>query len=353
MNKISSDRKKLSIIIPIYNVEKYLSDCLDSIKKLDPTEFEVICVNDGSTDNSKEIAQRYVNENPELISLYTKANGGLSDARNYGLDQVTGEYVTFLDSDDWVNAPIYTSMLTTAYQKDADVVVCNYVEYTDGDEVLVSDNNIGDKIVYEAMVCNKIFKTCLFNDNAIRFPIGLHYEDNLTCYILLGYSNHIVKLDETLYYYRQMREGQITSQFNDKIYDINKIGEQLYEGFKPMPTYNDLASDLELLFIRNIMFRTLPKIVRLNRIHIFKSKKEIWKEYQFLESYFPDWYLNESLKKDDSGYFKGKLGKGHVKKIRALKYSLVLLVLFAMSGKLYSIRHKNPSIMMVKEESKS
>ena len=116
----------ISIIVPIYNVEQYLNECLDSfIPLLSLNNCEVICVDDGSTDNSKIIAERYVEEYPTLYKVFNKENGGLSSARNYGISKAENTFIGFVDADDWINPKALINMLNLANNNVYDVVVSN------------------------------------------------------------------------------------------------------------------------------------------------------------------------------------------------------------------------------------
>ncbi len=117
---------KVSVIVPVYNVEQYLEKCFDSLKNQTLKDLEVIIVNDGSTDSSQNIIDKYVKENTNFKS-YIKPNGGLSDARNYGLQYVTSPYVAFLDSDDYVETTIYEKMYEEAIKDNKDFVECDFI----------------------------------------------------------------------------------------------------------------------------------------------------------------------------------------------------------------------------------
>lgn len=329
---MNSESLILSIIIPIYNVEKYLEDCLASVETLPSDKCEVILVDDGSIDNSKMIAKQFVGKNPYLFKYFYKENGGLSSARNFGISKSSGEYITFIDSDDWVNSDLYLSIIDQTDNSIIDVFIADYVEVYKSGEKIVKDINIGNKIVYEAMVCNKIFRKALFVENNIEFPYGLHYEDNQTCYQLLALSNEIKKIDKVLYYYRQERDGQITSKMDRGIYDINIIADNLSIYFDGFSMINPkIKEDFELLYIRNIMFRTIPKIIRVEKPNYFKIKKKIRNQYLLLEKYFPKWYENSNLIEDKSSYFLKKIGKNHVKKLKCIKNSLLCLIVSVLT----------------------
>lgn len=220
----------LSIIIPIYNVEKYLTKCIESVINQTYKNLEIILVNDGSTDNSKDIINKY-SLIDSRIKIINKKNGGLSDARNVGIEIAKGDYIAFLDSDDWIELNMYEKLYSYIKQENADIVQCSYQEVYN-EEVnnqkikeeikLISGkdslyNLYGENHGKTVVVWNKIYKRELFND--IRFPKGKYHEDELTTYKLLYKANKIVDLNLPLVYYRQ-RDGSImNSKFNIKRLD--------------------------------------------------------------------------------------------------------------------------------------
>ena len=120
----------ISVIVPIYNVENYLRKCLDSILEQTFHNLEILLVNDGSTDGSGQICQEYV-EKDNRIRYFEKENGGLSDARNYGIEQAQGEYLTFVDSDDWVTETYIEELYSKLQYYNADISICNYFRFQD------------------------------------------------------------------------------------------------------------------------------------------------------------------------------------------------------------------------------
>ena len=117
--------KSLSVIVPVYRVEQYLAKCLDSILAQDVPDMEILVVDDGSPDDCYTIMQRYAQAYPEQVRIFQKPNGGLSDARNFGLSHAEGEYIAFVDSDDFLAEHMYATMLAKARQQDFDLVVCD------------------------------------------------------------------------------------------------------------------------------------------------------------------------------------------------------------------------------------
>lgn len=217
---------KVSVIVPVYNVEKYLDQCLDSLVRQTLQEIEIIVVNDGSPDNSQTIIDRYVEEYPEKVVGYIKENGGLGDARNFGIERAHGEYIGFVDSDDWVDVKMFQSMYEMAKKENDDVVICDTIEINDGwanghvsrgYQLDIGDYLI-DKYCYilnslsPATAWNKIYRRTLFHIK--KFP-SIWYEDMATTPILLSYANQIGYLPIAFYYYRQ-RDESITKAIGDR-----------------------------------------------------------------------------------------------------------------------------------------
>lgn len=218
----------VSIIVPVYNVEKYLVKCLDSICSQTLKDIEIICVNDGSTDGSLKILEEYQKKD-ERIRIITQSNQGLSAARNTGLEIATGKYIGFVDSDDFISLNMYEDLYNTIVKYDTDVVICNHFSMV--------NNSItgGSKHVYNQDGLLKTEKEYIYNllkDESIqnfvwsrlykmevldgvRFRVGRVFEDVYLSVDLLGRINSAYYLNEPLYCYR-IREGSITSSLDDK-----------------------------------------------------------------------------------------------------------------------------------------
>ena len=167
---------KISIIVPVYNVEKYIDKCLRSLTEQTLQDIEIIIVNDGTQDKSEDIIEKYVKDNPTKIKYYKKENGGLSSARNYGLKYVTGEYIAFLDSDDYVETNMYEEMYILAKKENAEMVECDFVwEWEYGKKILDKrrDYKTKEEIMKKPRVVawNKIYKREILNKYKIRFHI--------------------------------------------------------------------------------------------------------------------------------------------------------------------------------------
>ncbi len=218
---------KISIIVPVYNVEQFLRRCLDSILSQTFQDFEVVLVNDGSTDNSGQICREYARKDPRIVFI-EKENGGLSSARNTGLDAAKGEYVGFVDSDDYIAPDMYKFLYENLVKYGADISICSfYFVYEDGrichtkpGGVCRCMNNeeairtlLGRKH-FENYVCDKLYKKVLFD--RIRFPENELYEDIAVTYKLLDSSQTVIYKSEPKYYYVQRPGSIVNSGFSVK-----------------------------------------------------------------------------------------------------------------------------------------
>lgn len=215
---------KVSIIVPIYNVEKYIAKCLDSIVKQDMSDIEIIVVDDGSTDSSVEICEQYVSLD-NRIRLIHQENQGLSMARNNGIDIATGEYIGFIDSDDWIKPDMYSTLYNNAAEHDADISMVNFnYVMPSGEHIPFANENTGTKVfegIYKVahnvrttnnFAWNKLYRKSLFEN--IRFPKGKTFEDIFTMYRLIDVANKIVVSSESKYYYVRRDDSITLSSFN-------------------------------------------------------------------------------------------------------------------------------------------
>lgn len=315
---------KVSVIVPVYNVENYLIECLESLVSQTLQDIEIICVNDGSTDKSPLILENYKKNYPQ-IRVFTKQNGGLSDARNFGLKHATGEYVAFVDSDDYVDSNMFKIMYDTIVNKDADLCISQIKEVYQTEKKDLVDHNDIYPMLGHPTVWNKLYKHEWIKKFNIEFPVGLWYEDNVFTYKYLLNQPKITYVDNSLYYYRKERIGSImSSQQSPKIYDIYEVGRQLaaYEKTRLLTTFE--KQQFELYFIRGIFFRHLPKIIKLERKHPWLLYYRLRQHHEFLMSFYPNWINNPLLLEDKDGYFTHKLGRHFLYKIKILKKILTI-----------------------------
>jgi len=284
---------KVSIIVPVYNVEKYLEKCLDSIVNQTLKDIEIIVVNDGTKDNSQEIIDKYVKKYPKKVKGYIKENGGLSSARNYGLKYANGEYIAFVDSDDYVELDMFEKMYNKAINNNYDIVVCDTIEVDESNSNKVykksnlnySNNNIKNYIISPPMACTRLYKKNLFEK--LSFEEGIFYEDlNLTPSLALK-TEGIGFIEEGLYYYLQ-RSGSIMKQkqFNEKLLDIFSVLQKNYDILN-----NKYPKEVEYLYITHLLRTASMRF--LNYTDSNKYLEQIKKE---IKDKFPNWRKNKYYK---------------------------------------------------------
>ena len=218
----------LTVVIPVYNVEKYLNRCLKSILVQEWKNYDIILVDDGSTDRSPQICNDYVKAY-DFISVIHKENGGLSEARNTGLSQAKGEYVYFPDSDDWLEPDTFIALAEALESQKFDIISFNR-EFVKGEEdVIVSDSvetQVFDgkdafvqmlKHSYITGFANdKVYRKSLFTDHNIQFPIGKYYEDLGTNYKLFLSAKRVYATNQKYYHYLIDNPDSITQSWNEK-----------------------------------------------------------------------------------------------------------------------------------------
>lgn len=241
---------KISIIIPVYNAEKYLRECLDSIINQTLKDIEIICINDYSTDNSLQILQEYA-KNDNRIKILKGKKTGAGGARNVGLEIATGEYITFFDADDFLEKNSYEKIYNNAVTNNSDIVVFDYDKYISTtkqyykNEILYIPDNLSEKvfsidnypkIIFTNLsnrVCNKIFKTSMIKENNISFQEIIYANDVYFCRSALFIAKRISILKDILFHYRvgittnlQSNKNKYPIEFCKSLYKLKEFLEE-------------------------------------------------------------------------------------------------------------------------------
>lgn len=319
---------EISIIVPVYNVEKYLSKCIDSILNQTFNNFELILVDDGSTDKSYEICDYYKNIDRRVVVIH-KNNEGAAEARNYGIRLAKGDFIGFVDSDDYIEENMYETLYNIMIDFKSDIVVCNHMNFKDNfykrenkrimKKDIKSFNNIealenyllnyGDKNkVMKTIVWDKLYKKELFDN--ISFPKGKIAEDGYVIYKLLYYSNKITYVDEILYYYYQRNDSVSKTKFS----------------LKTLEVYDDWREIFLFLYSKNKKLSKKAAKYYIDK-HISTYKKLMNNEYK-LEVY----KKYKDLIRDD---FKNDFLK--FKNIKLSKLELMKVYLFTINYYLFEI----------------
>lgn len=282
----------ISVIVPVYNVEKYLNDCVNSLINQSFENYEILLIDDGSTDNSSKICKD-LSKNNSKVKYFSKKNGGLSDARNFGVGKSEGEYVTFVDSDDYVDYYFLEKLYNGVKDNKALISMCFYkkvpektllfersnfnkfeIKFVENDYLFNNLLTSNKSTPYETGTC-KLIKKELFND--LIFPVGILHEDTATTYKLFNKSKYVSIIDEELYFYRQ-REGSITHVFNLKRLSLINIllDRQLF--------FNNLSYNLS---IKHFIFM-FNRFVRLRY-----EAKDLKEAYIIIDNAIVDLLNNE------------------------------------------------------------
>lgn len=225
------EKDVVSVIVPIYNIEKYIDRCVESIVAQTYQNLEIILVDDGSTDNSGLICDEWEKKD-KRIEVIHKINGGLSDARNTGIEKSRGELVSFIDGDDEIDKEMYEKLVKVLYRNNADISMCRMKKIEPNREYPTREFlNDSDEIIFdgkEAMrfllldnidcsVCLKVYRRKLFNE--LRFPFGKTNEDFAVLYKLFYRSKRIVYIQDILYFYYYRKQSITSSSFSIKQFD--------------------------------------------------------------------------------------------------------------------------------------
>ena len=250
---------KLSVIVPVYKVEDYLSACVESLLNQSLKELEILLVDDGSPDGSGKIADDYAARYPDKIHVLHTDNGGQGRARNLALPLARGEYVGFVDSDDWVEPTMYEKLCSRADETGADIVVCDFLEhFADGRETILPAALQDHPLSAAGSSCNKIFRKSAVGD--LRFPEGLWYEDFFFSAVMLARSGRTEFVHEPLYIYRRGQESTMHNNNAAKNLDILRIMDLLEAELRALGKEDDFA----FFLMNHVVLDTISRIAQQN-----------------------------------------------------------------------------------------
>ncbi len=284
--------RTVSVIVPIYNTEKYLAGCIESIQSQDYSELEIILVDDGSPDKCGAICDEYAERDPRIRVIH-KTNGGASDARNVGIDASTGAYITCVDSDDLIDHR-YVSRMMELMTEEIDMVVCAQFLFFDEAELKnVNSSCAGTPDIFEPVdalrellgqhgydfepsPCDKLYRRSLFGCD-LRFPVGKYCEDLALTYRLVDRSRKTVRTREKLYFYRQRPASRSHQQLNEEMLSILEVADEMREYI--LRTHPELRKNVDSRVISaycHLLIR-LPDDPKWNalRHRIYQKVKEL------------------------------------------------------------------------------
>ncbi len=279
---------KVSVIVPVYNVENYFRKCLDSLVNQTLKGYEVILVNDGSTDSSQSIIDEY-KEKYSCIKAFIKENGGMSSARNMGLDHAKGEYIAFVDSDDFVEPDFLLKMYEKAKENDSDVVICDYFALNEEEKRYIkchmnySNNQMSEYLLSPPMVWSKLIKKEIMDQ--VRFTEGIFYEDLDICIRLHSYIKKISFVDEPLYNYYLQHSGSVMTQ--------KKFNVHLLDIFTVLEDSKKLLEKKHFKEIEYIYITHLLRTATLRFLDYPNMDEHLLRINNIMKEEFPNWKENE------------------------------------------------------------
>lgn len=288
---------KVSVIVPVYNVEKYLEKCLESVVNQTLRDIEIICINDGATDSSGGILEKFALKDKRII-VVNKENGGLANARNTGLEVAKGDFIGFVDSDDWIDLDFYEKLYNAALETDADVAVAGIVRKNDKKHKIrlnfqkqCAYTTFEDKVncidaINSPSVWNKIYRRTFLEKIGLRFQNVRYYEDGYYTINALYYGNKLVTVPDTNYYYfinpsSIVKSGKTEKKVFDKltarVYCVNFVREK---GAK----------------LKDWSFSAETFRVKLFGLTLFSIKESFYSKKVFLFALLPVWKIKRIRK---------------------------------------------------------
>ena len=237
---MSKRQELIIVVVPVYNVERYVSKCIDSIIKQTYSNFELILIDDGSPDNSGKICDEYAKIDNRIRVIHQE-NKGLAEVRNVGIKESKGDFLQFVDSDDWIEPDTLEICINIADKYDADIVCFRAIKaYLDGREVHTSGKKYGIRIMdmpealsnvffskfVDVISWNKLIRTSLLHE--ITYPRGILYEDMFTTYKIIAKASKVACTDKELYHYLQNPQSIGHYEFSEKTYDLGRAAEECY-----------------------------------------------------------------------------------------------------------------------------
>lgn len=290
---------KVSVIVPVYNVEDYLAECLDSIINQTFDDIEIICVNDGSTDNSLKILERYQCLDSR-IKIISKENGGLSSARNIGIDNASGKYIYFIDSDDYCSSVTIAECYDNAERNMSDIVIFDSIwknaidgrfiifgipRFADNFENRIFNIDIAEPIIYKEVpvsVWNKFYNLRFLRENNIRFYEDMIYEDVPFWAAVYTKAQRITYIPKSFYFYRRDRIGALTTLKGRESFDVIKAYSRVKYELQNSGYWDKCADVVNLLMIMDFIkkYFSIKSEFReefFNKIKLFTASVDVKK----------------------------------------------------------------------------
>ena len=323
---------RFSVVIPVYNVKEYLEKCVDSVLAQDTADYEMILVDDGSTDGSGALCDTIAARRPECIRVIHKPNGGLGDARNVGLAHAQGDYLVFLDSDDYIASTMLSELseqidrfqpeiITFGFRYDENGTISEPVLEDLPSERVFSAKELPRCLIGTPSACLRIYARKLFLDTGVRYPSRVWYEDLRTTWKLYVQAERILCVPKAYYYYVQ-RDNSIMHHPNlERNREIIDAMEDLLQYFKKNEMYETYRDELCWLTISNVFWYAAVRVLKVD------SKHPLLREFRsYIDQKFPDFRNNPYL--------------ADMPKERKLTYQLLLHRQYGLLAKLFRMKSR-------------
>lgn len=288
---------KISVVVPVYNAERYLIKCVNSIMNQSFKEkYELILVNDGSEDHSEDIINKKIDEfGSDRIVKVNQKNGGQGKARNAGVRVARGEYIIFVDSDDYIDKEMLKDLYERAIQEKSDLVICDYIEE-------IEENKIYKKSLYKELEdinkeyiltvagpCSKLIKRSLIEENDLYFPENMIYEDLAIMPTLGAFASKITYIKKPYYYYYIRNNSSMRQiEYNSKLKDIFKAMELLEKKLIDTDLKEKYLEELEFLYIQHLLYAGTGRFINFK-----EGSDDIKRIHDIMIEKFPNWKKNK------------------------------------------------------------
>lgn len=314
---------KVSIVVPVYNMQAYLEACLDSLVHQTLKDIEIIIVNDGSTDGSIQIINDFKKQYPTLIRVFEKENGGQATARNLGIRMSQGQYVGFVDADDVVDHRMYEMLYQRAIKEDCDLVECNYrflmVAGNEERELRpyghVRQYKSNKDMFLNPLVSpwNKLYRGSILRDNELDFPEGYIYEDTSFFIKVIPYLHKWSYVDEKFVSHYLRPNSTMTAKKSRRVGNIFPVLEDMLLFYEQKGFKKQYETELEYFTAKILLCSSMERIADITQKDIRKEMQE--KTLTFLNEHFPNYKRNEHLQGKKVGIYMKAVNKVTIRPI--------------------------------------
>lgn len=289
---------KVSIIVPVYNAEKYLHKCLDSLVNQSLREIEILAVDDGSTDRSPAILEEYERNYPGKVRVFHKENGGQATARNLAIRNASGEYVGFVDADDYADVQMFEQLYNQAVRSGADLTVCDHYKIEDGkaEHIRFPEYAKPGDMLKGVLVSpwNKLLKRVVLQDSGVIFPEGYIYEDTAWFAELIPFIQSMAYVHKPLLYHIVQENSTMTAAQGKRTAQIFPVMNGVVDFYKEKGLYEKYKTELEYFYVRILLFSSMQRIAKIEDKAM--RKRFMDRTLSEIKAHFPGYRQNPHLK---------------------------------------------------------